>query len=234
MKRLKVAGINCYCFLSKLDVFKLLDYFILNSIGTFSVAINAEKIIRCHEDHDFKEIVNQSLFQVPDGVGALLFIKKIKGYKSIKVDLPRIALEYSNLNKISLAIIGANEKNNERAFNAVKNDFPFIKLVGRLNGYSNFENILEFLCISKPQILLFGLGSPKQEIMASKLIKIFPTLLIINCGGAIDVLSGSVKRAPNFIQKFNLEWLYRLVTQPQRFKRQIKLFKILPIYLLKK
>lgn len=234
MKLLEVTGIKCYYFSSNSDVFSAFDYFFSNSIGTYSVAINAEKIIRCHEDPFFKEIVNQSLFQVPDGFAALLFIKKVIGLKSIKVDLPRLALEYSNLNELRMAIIGSNEENNNLAFSYIKKNYFNICLVGRLNGYNDFEAIVKFLINCKPEIILLGLGSPKQEIISSKLLSLFPNLLIINCGGAIDVLSGSVKRAPSIIQELNLEWLYRLLSQPKRFKRQIKLFKILPIYLFKK
>lgn len=234
MRQLEIAGVKCHSFSSNSDVIAMLDFFLSNSIGTYSVAINAEKIIRCNEDPDFKRIVNDSLFQVPDGVAALFFLSKKNGIRSIKVDLPNLVLEYSNVNKLKLAVLGSNEENNSLAFSLIKTKFSQINLLGRLNGYSSFDTIVDFLNSCQPQIILMGLGSPKQEIFSSKLSAMFPNLLIINCGGAIDVLSGSVKRAPLVIQKFNIEWLYRLVSQPKRFKRQIKLFKILPIYLSKK
>ncbi|GMQ23422.1 lipopolysaccharide N-acetylmannosaminouronosyltransferase [Algoriphagus sp. oki45] len=231
MKLLEISGVKCYCFSSDFDVFKIFDYLISNSLGTYSVAINAEKIIRCHEDPDFLKIVNESFFQVPDGFAAILFLKKKFGLKSLKIDLPRMALQYSNLKRLRLAIVGTNEENNKLAYNFIEKSFSEINLVGRLNGYNDFQAIVDFLGINQPQIILLGLGSPKQEIISSKLLGIFPNLIIINCGGALDILSGSVKRAPVFFQKFNLEWLYRLLSQPKRFKRQVKLFKIIPIYL---
>ena len=73
------------------------------------------------------------------------------------------------------------------------------------------------------------MGSPKQEKLAARLHELIPSALLIGCGGALNILTGEVKRAPIFYQKNHLEWFYRLLKEPSRFKRQL----ILQLFLLK-
>jgi N-acetylglucosaminyldiphosphoundecaprenol N-acetyl-beta-D-mannosaminyltransferase len=230
MEQLEIAGVKCLKIKSDDQIMDQIEYFLKHKIGTYSVAINAEKIIRCKDDPSFKEIVNNSLFQVPDGVAALILIRKKYKVRVKKIDLPSLSLKYCNAKKIKLAIIGANEVNNATAFEKIGILYKDIELCGRLNGYNSLEQIIDFIEDKKPQIILLGLGSPKQELFSKELIQRFPKLIIINCGGAIDVISGFTKRAPKIIQKLNIEWLYRLVSNPSRIKRQIKLFRIIPLF----
>jgi N-acetylglucosaminyldiphosphoundecaprenol N-acetyl-beta-D-mannosaminyltransferase len=76
---------------------------------------------------------------------------------------------------------------------------------------------------------MVALGSPKQEKFAAKINKILPNILFIGCGGALDILAGKITRAPKLFQDNHIEWLYRLILEPKRIKRQ----KILPVYLFK-
>ena len=81
-----------------------------------------------------------------------------------------------------------------------------------------------------PDVVFTALGAPKQEIFNSEMRKILPQAVFIGIGGSFDVWSGVVQRAPVFWQKTGLEWLYRTVKEPQRFKR---IFPTLPIFLIK-
>ena len=79
-------------------------------------------------------------------------------------------------------------------------------------------------------LILVALGSPKQEYFIYKAKNVLPPCLMVGIGGSLDVWSGMVKRAPKIYQKLGLEWLYRTVTQPERFKR---IFPTLPLFLIK-
>ena len=99
------------------------------------------------------------------------------------------------------------------------------------NGYfKNDEEIIKEIIDASPQILLVGLGSPKQEEIISKLKNNLTGCTMVGVGGSFDVFSGIVKESPEIYRKLGIEWLYRTIKQPERFKR---IFPTLPIFLIK-
>ena len=210
-----------------------LESFFLNKIesnkGFYSVAINAEKIIRATENPSFSEIVEASELPVPDGSASIILFKK-KGFLVKKIDLPQFTVKFCSNRGLRLAIVGASKENNRLAIENLQKDFPKLKLVFGIDGYVSEKAIFDRINYHKPNVIILGLGSPKQEIFSVKLTRLFPSLIVINSGGAIDVFSGAVKRAPIWIQQTYFEWLYRIVMQPKRIKRYIKLIKFVNIY----
>jgi len=197
----------------------------------YSVAINAEKIMRYRRDAELSEAIEQSSFPYPDGAGAVLALKWLYGEKSVKLDLPKTALDLANANRWRLFVLGAEEEVNRIAYDTIKQRYPGIQLVGRLNGFEGEEKILDVIKTASPQLTLAGLGSPKQELLACKMKNMLDHTFMIGCGGALDVLAGRARRAPDFMVNNNLEWLYRLYKQPSRWKRQLQLVNFL-VYLI--
>jgi N-acetylglucosaminyldiphosphoundecaprenol N-acetyl-beta-D-mannosaminyltransferase len=230
MKLYKILGVNCYHLNSVSDAKDFIKDFINSDKGGYSLAINAEKIMRYSKDSSFREIMNGSVLPIPDGSGATIGMKILYNIKSIKLDLPKTIFESANENNFSFFILGATEKVNSKAKKVLIDKYPNINLLGRENGYFEDESIV-FDRIKKlnPQIVMIAMGSPKQEKLAARLLEIIPSALLIGCGGALNILTGEVKRAPIFYQKNHLEWFYRLLKEPSRFKRQL----ILPVFLLK-
>lgn len=222
--------ISCLDFRSKIDVYNFFDSKINNKVGFYSVAINAEKLIRCSEDQSFSSIVSNSIMPVPDGIGAIMLLKR-NGFNANKIDLPLCSLEYANLNNLSIGIIGSDKINNQLACQKINARYQNIKISLSIDGYQSKKFIKSTLLNNKIDLLLLGMGSPKQEFFSAEISKLLPELVIINCGGAIDVLSGKLPKAPVWVQKFNVEWLFRLILQPKRFFRYLKLIKFLKIYL---
>lgn len=106
-----------------------------------------------------------------------------------------------------------------------------LKIIGVFDGYFDEEKeklIFEDIKNKKPDILLVGLGAPKQEKWIYSHKNELPVKICVGVGGSFDGMSGKVKRAPEFFIKFGLEWFYRLLRQPSRFFRMIKL----PLFLL--
>jgi len=221
-------NIGCIPITNEIEMEAFFDEKVSLKEGFYSVAINAEKIIRSDEDENFSKIVEESIFPIPDGIAALLMLKK-KGFKAQKVDLPKFAIDYSAKKQLKLGLIGTTQENNTLACSNLIKSFPTLNLFG-VHGYLNNNSIIEKIREEKPNIILLGMGSPKQELLAKRIHHEFKSLIIINCGGAIDILSGKVKRAPKVIQYLNAEWLYRMIIQPRRIKRYLKLFRFLPIY----
>jgi N-acetylglucosaminyldiphosphoundecaprenol N-acetyl-beta-D-mannosaminyltransferase len=225
---LEVLGCPCLSF-SDIAAAKSYTLGILQSgRGGYSVAINAEKIILFDKSDSFKEIVNQSNLPLPDGAGAVLGMKLLHKSRSIKLDFPKLVFELAHENAFKVFILGSSEDVNSKAYAVLAQKYPNIQLVGRLNGYfESKEVVFEKLKDSKPDIVMLALGSPKQEIFAHSIYKDFPNILFVGCGGALDILSGRIKRAPKFFIENNLEWFFRLALQPKRIRRQ----KNLPLFL---
>lgn len=230
MKEYRILGAPCLL-VESVDAAK--DYIkelIKSRNGGYSVAINAEKIMMYGKRPEMKVIMDESILPTPDGAGAVIGMKILYRKKSIKLDLPKTIFQTADENKYSMFILGASEESNSMATDKLKKLYPGIKILGRRNGYfDNDKEIEEILKELNPQIVMIALGSPKQEIFAKKMNDTLSGTLFIGCGGALDILAGKTKRAPEFFINNNLEWFYRLVKDPKRIIRQM----VLPVFVLK-
>ena len=124
-------------------------------------------------------------------------------------------------------IYGARKDVNKAAVSELKKRHPSIQIVGSHDGYladDEVDGLVDRINESKAQILFLALGSPKQEMWISKYRDQLKTVRVCQgIGGTLDVLAGTVKRAPDFFCKMGIEWLYRLLSEPKRLKRQINL-----------
>ncbi|ELK47538.1 WecB/TagA/CpsF family glycosyltransferase [Halobacillus sp. BAB-2008] len=204
-----------------------------NKKQSFVVAINPEKILKAQEDADLKNLLNKATYQIPDGVGVLIASKLNKG--SIKervtgIDMLMTLCGLAQENDKSVFLYGAKPGIAEEAKDKLIEEFPGLNVVGVIDGYEKDEQkIIETINAAKPDILFVALGSPRQEYWIVENMDKLDVSIFQGVGGSFDVLSGRIKRAPAVFQRFGLEWLYRLISEPWRIKRQIRL----PLFLLK-
>lgn len=195
------------------------------------VTINPEMILSARRNADFAEIINSAELVIPDGIG-VQFGLKILGH-----NVRRIAgIEFGRklIDKFAsqpTAFVGAKPEIIQKAVENLKKEVPNLNAVYVQDGYfKDDDRVLDELTATNPKLVLVALGSPKQEIFISKAKKLLPNALFIGLGGSFDVWSGVVERAPEIWQKLGLEWLYRTVKEPKRFKR---IFPTLPLFVLK-
>ncbi len=197
------------------------------------ITINPEMYAEAEINPDFKKILDEAEMVVPDGVGIKIALK-LKGYNVERIpgiDFARSILDWCAKNNKPVAIVGAKEEIITKAVKNLKNETENLNIVYYHNGYFDNDNeIYEELKNAEPRLVLVALGSPKQEFFIHKAKQILSPCLMIGIGGSLDVWSGEIKRAPKIYQKLGLEWLYRTVTQPERFKR---IFPALPKFLWK-
>ncbi|MGV2622775.1 UNVERIFIED_CONTAM: WecB/TagA/CpsF family glycosyltransferase [Halobacillus marinus] len=204
-----------------------------NKKQSFVVAINPEKILKAQEDADLKNLLNKATYQIPDGVGVLIASKLNKG--SIKervtgIDMLMTLCGLAQENDKSVFLYGAKPGIAEEAKDKLIEEFPGLNVAGVIDGYEKDEQkIIETINAAKPDILFVALGSPRQEYWIVENMDKLDVSIFQGVGGSFDVLSGRIKRAPAVFQRFGLEWLYRLISEPWRIKRQIRL----PLFLLK-
>jgi N-acetylglucosaminyldiphosphoundecaprenol N-acetyl-beta-D-mannosaminyltransferase len=196
------------------------------------VAINPEKIMKAQDDPALQQILNNATYQIPDGIGVVLASKLRKG--SIKdrvtgIDMMMKLCETAEKEELNVFLFGAKPGVAEMAKGKLKELFPSIKIVGTISGYEEDERVVDAINHSKADILFVALGSPRQEEWIIKHMDILHPTIYQGVGGSYDVLSGNLKRAPKVFQQLGLEWLYRLLKEPWRWKRQL----LLPKFLLK-
>jgi len=226
----KYSILGCPCFaVNEDDAIDHILSIVASSQAGYSVAINAEKIWRYGKDVEFTSIVDKSVFPYPDGAGAVLGLKWLHGIKSQKNNMPIKALEAANKGGLKTFIIGANEANHNKAIDIIVSRYPELDLVGHMHGYHRKQDIIQAVAGVRPQLILVAMGSPRQELFAAELLSKVNSGFVIGCGGALDILSGALNRAPQFMIDNNLEWFYRLYKQPWRFRRQL----FLPVFIIR-
>lgn len=228
IEKLQIFGIPCYAFGSDLHVIETVRRLLKEGKGGYSMAINAEKLYHQRKNEKLRNAMINSILPVADGAGAVLALKLLHGIKAIKVNLPVLALRAINQINGTLIVYGTTPNRNQKATANIAKNYNQIRLLSSIDGFSDQTIIKNILLDKQPQLALIGLGSPKQEIFIKEMTVSCPHTLFIGCGGALDILSGEVQRAPNFMVDNNLEWLYRLIKQPSRIRRQL----VLPAYLI--
>ena len=158
-------------------------------------------------------------------------MQKINQEQIRGVDFSRELIKLASEKNYRVAFLGAKEEIINLAKENFLKEYPNLNFVYVRNGYFENENeIIEQIKNAQPQILLVGLGSPKQEEIILKLKSQLESCVMVGVGGSFDVFSGIVKESPIIWRKLGLEWLYRTLCQPERIKR---IFPVLPIFLIK-
>lgn len=195
------------------------------------VTINPEMIQTASKNQIFADIINNAELVVPDGIGVEIGLK-ILGHKVRRI--AGIELGRALIDRFAgepAAFIGAKPEIIEKAVDNLKKEVSNLNPVYVQDGYfKDDERVLDELTRKHPRLVLVALGSPKQEFFINEAKKRLPDAVFIGLGGSFDVWSGVVQRAPEVYQKMGLEWLYRTVKEPQRFKR---IFPTLPLFILK-
>jgi UDP-N-acetyl-D-mannosaminouronate:lipid I N-acetyl-D-mannosaminouronosyltransferase len=201
-----------------------------------AVAINPEKILAASRDKTVKQILSNARITFADGIGVVKALKKKTNQPCIRVpgcELWLDILRYSREFNTSVALIGAKPNVLSKCNEVLLNDG--INIVYAQDGYFKDEQLVIQQLVSKqPQIVILALGSPKQEKLIARLTNVLPETFFMGVGGSFDVLTGNVKRAPEVWIKYNLEWLYRLLDDPSRIFRQVKLLKFVWLYVTNK
>lgn len=206
--------------------------YIINNHGQV-VTINPEMIQCAKQNREFAQIIDSAELVIPDGIGVEIGLK-ILGYKVRRIagiEFARKLIDRFSEQSLPVAFVGAKPEIIEKAVQNIKKETPSVNVCYVQDGYfKDDDRVLEELKNSGAKLVLAALGSPKQEFFIKKAKDLLPDAVMIGIGGSFDVWSGVVKRAPEIYQKLGLEWLYRTVKEPQRFKR---IFPTLPLFIIK-
>ncbi|RJQ37563.1 MAG: glycosyltransferase [Dehalococcoidia bacterium] len=193
------------------------------------LAVNPEKIIALHQDEWLLDFFRKAALLIPDGIGAVWAARTLSGAKVGRVpgaDLMQNLCALAAKKGYKVFFYGAKEEVSAGAVDILEQRYPGLEVVGRRNGFvqpTEMDALVNQINASGAQILFIALGSPRQEKWVAQYGVRLQVKLIQGIGGTLDTITGHVKRAPEFWQRFNLEWFYRLINEPKRITRQIKL-----------
>lgn len=201
-----------------------------NDEKTFIITANAEIAMYARENKEYLELTEKSNYIVADGIGIVKGAKLLN--KNIPERIPGVELmmdmiKYANLNDKKVYFYGAKPETIEKMVNILKNKYTKLNIVGYHHGYHDDSDnkIMNEVIQLKPDYVFVAKGCPLQDEWIIKVLDNVDKGVFMGVGGSFDVISGNVKRAPEIWQKLNLEWMYRLLNNPQRIGRYVSLPK---------
>ena len=193
---------------------------------THVVTANPEIVMLARERQDFRSIVEQA-YVVPDGIGIVYAARWTNQpiYERVTgVELLEALMAEADRRRWIVYLLGAHPEVISLAAEKLAERYPGARVVGHRDGYfrqDEEEQIVQEIAEKQPHLLFVALGAPRQEQWMAKYRDQLNASLMMGVGGSFDVISGKVKRAPAIWQKLHLEWFYRLMCQPSRWKRQV-------------
>lgn len=228
--QIKILNVNVDC-VNLDEAMQKVEEFVLEQKPHHIVTANPEIIYASNYNPELLGIVNHAALVTADGTGVVWASGQLGRHLQERVtgiDLVYKICEKAPQKGWKLFILGSAPGVADAAADNIRKMYPGVEIVGTQHGYFKPEEepeIVEMIKKSTPDVLFVALGAPKQEFWISKYMDELQVPVMLGIGGSMDVLSGNVKRAPEIWQKMNLEWLYRLLSQPSRWKRMLNLPK---------
>lgn len=227
VERIKIIGVDISVVNFNSAQKYLFDNFEL-ARGNYICAANVHTTVTAHEDKNYRKVQNSSFMTLPDGK-PLSVVGKKRGKKSIGrvkgPDFLEEVLKRTENTELKHYFYGTTQENLDSFISVVKKTYPNLKIVGvepsvfRPLSEQEEDELLERINRSEADFVWVALGAPRQEIFCNKLSG-RSNAVWVAVGGALNVISGVIPRAPQWMQDHGLEWFYRFMKEPKRlFKR---------------
>lgn len=199
------------------------------------VTANAEMLYTALQDGEMAQLIREAEMVTADGAGVLLAARisgnslpeRVAGY-----DLMLAAMQQAAREDVPVFFLGARPEVLQAALIRARELFPGLTICGSHHGYfgdKESEAIAAEIRLRQPRLLLVALGAPQQDKWIYRYRDLLPPCVAMGVGGSFDVLAGKARRAPRWMQRAGLEWLYRLLREPSRLARM----SVIPLFLLK-
>lgn len=211
--------------------------------------MNAEKSVQSNQDPAVRQLLQKATILIPDGIGTCIGARLLNGVRMRRVpgsELMPALCDRAEREGLSVYLYGASPASNDGAIQTMKKRWPRLKIVGASHGFmapgsqsdvtepdapASADTVAARITKARPDIVFVGLGSPRQEKWMADVGIHLPVGLLQGVGGTIDVLSGTATRAPDIWCRLGLEWLYRLIQNPKRWRRQLALPRFMGLVL---
>lgn len=211
---------------------KILEKFLQEEGTKLVLTADSNAFINAESDESYARIFREAALITPDSSGPVWAMNKLGHSQPGRVSGVDIVEELCKLSVqtgASLYFLGAAPGIAESAATNLSAKYPGVKIAGFRDGFfspKDDHKIAEEIALTQPDVLMVAMGMPRQEIFILETAGIIKAKVGIGVGGSFDVHSGTVQRAPKFIQKIRMEWLWRLILNPKKFAK----VKNLPIF----
>jgi N-acetylglucosaminyldiphosphoundecaprenol N-acetyl-beta-D-mannosaminyltransferase len=211
------------------------------------VTPNPEILLQAREDTQYRDVLNAADLSVPDGVGIRL-VEALHGemgtFRMAGIDIGEMLLDMAYVAHLPVLFLGGHNGAATSAADRITKARTNLKIFaagddaefgddGKVLDAAEAKRIEAALLQTKPAIVLVGLGAPKQEHWIYANRDAFPSVkVLIGVGGAFDIWSGRLRRAPKWMRALGLEWFWRLLLEPQRLPRIFRAVVVFPFYAL--
>lgn len=200
-----------------------------SGLPAYCVTPNAEIAYEALKNDRLRTLINKAGLVLPDGAGVVLASKLVRAPLKQKVagfDFAMQMLPYLAETGKRLYLLGGKPGIAELAAEKLRQRYPSLCICGTADGYfKEDEAAVQKLREAKPDVAYVCLGAPKQEYFMQSHLAQSGAKLMIGLGGTLDIIAGTLRRAPKWMQKLQLEWLYRLICEPRRIGRMMRLPK---------
>ena len=222
MKETTVLGIRVSV-TTKTELRKLIKQCIEQKRKLALVAVNARKVMRARESREMRQLLDGFDVFLADGASIVHAcsepLERITG-----VDLMEDLCAHAKELGLRIFLYGAKRENNEKARQALIRRFPSLNIVGSCDGYRD-ESVVEKINDSKAKIVFVAKGTPAQEQWIAAHKQEVCANVFLGVGGALDIWSDALPRAPRWIQDLGFEWLFRMMLEPKRFLQLPQLYQ---------
>ncbi len=226
-RKVSVLGVD-FLHTTMVEMIERLKSHLEQAEKTFVVTANPEIVLHAQNDEDYRSYLKKATYITADGIGVVKAAgmlgeplpERVTGF-----DMFMELLKVANEQHYSIYLLGAKDEVLKKAVTHIHKQFPNVVIAGSHHGYFDWNSteIEEEIQRLRPDLVFLALGFPRQEKWIAERLHKFENGIFMGIGGSFDVLAGEVKRAPEFWQKLHLEWFYRLVKQPSRWRRMLAL-----------
>lgn len=198
------------------------------------ISVNPQIVVEGQSYPEVLRFIERSTHRIPDGIGIVMVSRLTGGNIKERVagfDLMIEFLEYANKYQQRVFFYGAKPNILKDAIKNIQQKYPKLIVTGEIDGYTTLteKQVVDKINAAQPDFVFVALGFPRQEQWLDKNVERIQSSIFQDVGGSFDVLSGHVKRAPQFFIDYHLEWLYRSLSNPKRIGRVFQL----PIFVVK-
>lgn len=199
--------------------------------GSYLIAVNPEKVCALGRGSLSGDFLAGADLLLPDGVGIVLAVRLLRGCRLGRVtgaDLMQAICAAAPARGYRIFLYGGTEEVSRAAAARLVERYSGIRIVGRSHGFvpqGRMADLVRRINAARPDILFVALGSPRQEGWMAEYLPQLNVAVCQGIGGTLDTLAGRTRRAPQWLRRLGLEWLYRLMTQPSRAPRYLDLVR---------